>query len=442
MQIFAYTECTDFQSLLEVECREITGVKPVIHTSVEDLKGILGLFPIIDVLIIDFPDEFSKIKELKDLLLKNTSRIKKAMVLGNEHGTSGNMKLFTRMEIPDLFEDLRSSSSGSSSVTEISKVGWTAIPLCTLVHFKSVPFDLYIRLSDQKFIKRIHAHEEIDEQLIESLKSKGVIELFCEKKYNRDFSMMLINNMINKVDRPYDSFIEQLKAHEEVFGTTKEIIQNLGLSGRVVEVCEAAIERMCLDVLNDPDEFSAYLLAMKNDKNLAFHFKLVNVTNYLGTQLIMEMDLPNADEQVKKFVFASFFCDMTLKNPAFHYHRKAEDSSALTLDEQNEVNFHALNASEIVAAYKDTPKEVALIIRQHHGSFSGIGFPAEKSSQLLPLAKILIVAQELAFSILTNADTPVFEILKRFLKNHKSAGLNELLTILEESFKEKMDQAV
>jgi response regulator RpfG family c-di-GMP phosphodiesterase len=310
------------------------------------------------------------------------------------------------------------------------------------MHFKSVPFDLYIRLSDQKFVKRIHAHEEISQDILNPLEDKGIQELFCEKKYNRDFSMMLINNMINKVDRPYDNLKDQLQAHDEVFSTTKEIIQNLGLSGRVIEVCETTIEKMCLDVLSDPDEFSSYLLAMKNDRNLAFHFKIVSLTNYLGTQLISEMKLPNMDEQVKKFVFASYFCDMTLRNPAFHYHRKAEDSDALNLEEQNEVNFHALKASELVSTYKETPKEVGLIIRQHHGSFSGIGFPMDKSSQLLPLSKILIVSQELAFSILTNIDTPVFEVLRGFLKKHKSSGLSELLNVLEGSFGENIDETV
>lgn len=438
MQIFAYTECTDFQSLLEVECREITGVRPVIHSTVEDLKNMIGLFPVVDILIVDFPDEFSRIKELKDFLVINAGRIKKAIILGNEHGTSGNMKLFTRSEIPELFEELR----GRHNPDAVPKTGWTAIPLCTLIHFKTVPFDLFIRLSDQKFVKRIHAFEEIGQEILDALTQKGMNELYCEKKFNRDFSMMLINNMINKVDRPYDSFIEQMKAHDEVFGTTKEIIQNLGLSGRVIEVCETAIERMCLDVLNEPDEFSAYLLAMKNDKNMAFHFKLVSLTNYLGTQLIMEMNLSNLDEQVKKFIFASYFCDMTLKNPAFHYHRKAEDSEALSLEEQNEVNFHALQASELVAGYRDTPKEVSLIIRQHHGSFGGIGFPLEKSNQLLPLSKILIVSQELAFCILTSVDTPILEVLRRFLKNHHSSGLSELLRVLEESFREKMNETV
>jgi hypothetical protein len=153
------------------------------------------------------------------------------------------------------------------------------------------------------------------------------------------------------------------------------------------------------------------------------------------------MKLSQIEEQVKKFVFASFFCDMTLKNPALHYHRRIEDFSALSSDEQSEVNFHALRASELVAGYRDTPKEVGLIVRQHHGSFSGIGFPLEKSSQLLPLSKVLIISQDLAFSVLTNEDAPVLETLKGFLKKHKTSALNDLIETLECSFREKLQSA-
>ena len=427
MQIFAYTECPDFHALLEVECKECTGVRPVIHSSVEDLKNILGLFPTIDVLVLDFPDNVSKVFQLRDLLVKNSSRVKKTLVLGTEKGSNGNVHLYTRMEIMDLFGELRLISRPD----ELAPSGWTTIPFCTLVHFKSVPFDLYLRLSDKRYVKRIHAHEEIGEELLASLHEKGVTEMFCERKYNRDFSMMLINNMINKVDKSYGSYIEQLKAQEEVFGTTKKIIQELGLSGRIIEVCEATTERMCLDVLSTPDEFSAHLLSLKNDKSLMFHFKLINLTNYIGTQLILDMNLNNVEEQVKKFVFASFFCDMTLKDTALHYVRKAEDTMGLSLEEQNEVNFHALQASELVSHYRETSKEVSLIIRQHHGSFGGIGFPDEKSNQLLPLSKILIISQDLAYTILTNGDAPVLETLKVFLKKHRSSGLKDLLNVLE-----------
>lgn len=430
MQVFAFTDNPEFQALLEVEVREITGHRPIVRNTIDELKSLLSIFESINYLVIDYPESLNAIVEIKEFIRSSGKRIKNIFVLSNDaHSNEDHVKVFPRQDIAELFESIKADFSPK----ELPVYSWTAIPLCTLIHFESLPFDLYIRLSDQKYVKRIPAFEKVDSTVIEGFKDKKIDALYCEKKYNRDFSMMLINNMINKVDRKYDSVESELRANEEVFETTREIIQNLGFSGRVIEVCEASIEKMCLDVLNDPGEFSAYLLSLKKNKNLAFQYKLITLTNYIGTQLIQEMNLPNQPDQVMKLVFASFFCDMTLLNPGLLYHRKAVDAESLSLQEQNEVNFHALKASELVSHYKNSPKEVSLIIRQHHGSFSGIGFPDEKSSQLLPLSKILVVSQELAFAILSDDDTPALEVLRKFLKRNRCSGLQELLNCLEGS---------
>jgi len=132
---------------------------------------------------------------------------------------------------------------------------------------------------------------------------------------------------------------------------------------------------------------------------------------------------------------------MTLKRDVLHFIRKDADGPNLNLQERNEVNFHALKASELVSgSMKALPKEVALIIRQHHGSFSGIGFPDEKSPNLLPLSKILVVAQDLAYTILTHTDTPALEILKGYLRKNKFSGLTQLVEIMEQSFKDKLEE--
>jgi len=427
MQVFAFTDNPEFQALLEVEVKEITGHRPIVRNTIDELKSLLGIFESIQYLIIDCPESLNAIVELKEFLVRSKQSIKNIFIIGNDVESSETIKVFSRIEIAEMFETIKTQFSPK----ELPVFSWTAIPLCTLIHFESLPFDLYIRLSDNKYVRRIPAYEKVDQKVIDGFKAKNLDALYCEKKYNREFSMMLINNMINKVDRKYDSVESEVRANEEVFTTTKEIIQNLGLSGRVIEVCESTIEKMCMDVLNDPGEFSAYLLSLKNNKNLAFQYKLITLTNYIGTQLIQDMDLPNQPDQVMKFVFASFFSDMTLSNPGLLFHRKGEDSDALSLHEQNEVNFHALKASELVAHYKNTPKEVSLIIRQHHGSFSGIGFPDEKSSQLLPLSKVLVVSQELAFAILSDDETPAMDVLRRFLKKNRCTGLQELLNCLE-----------
>ncbi len=430
MQIIAYTESADFKTLLEVECTEISGQKPHITQTPEELIDLLNVLQTVDFLIVQLPDDSTRVRELKLFFAEASDRLKRVFVLGGESGTQQHIRTFAHAEMSALFEETRKlfgpSAAGAS-------VAWTSVPVCALVHFSSVPFDLFIKLSERKFIKRIHKHEEIAKDLITALQEKGIQELYCEKIFNRDFSMMLINNMINRVDRPYATVSEEIHARNEVFETTREIIQNLGLTGRVVEVCDATVEGMCQDVLKEPDQFSAYLTALKNDKSLEFQFKLINLTNYIGSQLILDMGLPQADEQVKKFVFASYFSDMMIKNPIFVHYRRAEELLRLPQEEQNEVYYHAVKASELVTTYRDLPKEVALIIRQHHGSLTGLGFPSEKPSELHPLAKILFVAQDLSHSILTNAETPALDILKGFLRKNKASGLSELVKCLESS---------
>ncbi len=430
MQIIAYTEFSDFKALLEVECTEITGQKPHITQTPEELSDLLNVLQNFEFLIVDLPEEAARIRDLKLFLANAGSKLKQVFVVGGESGTHNHIRFFSRTEMTNLFEETRRSIGPRVAGAPLA---WTSVPLAALVHFTSVPFDLFIKLSDQKFVKRINKHDEIGKDLLKALQEKGVQDLYCEKKYNRDFSMMLINNMINRVDRPYETITEEIHAKSEVFETTREIIQSLGVSGRVVDVCDAAVDAMCLDVLKAPNEFTAYLESLKGDQSLEFQFKLINLTNYIGSQLILDMGLPQEDEQVKKLVFASYFSDMAIKNPIFIHYRRPEELLGLTEEEQKELNFHALKASELVTNYRDLPADVGLIIRQHHGSFSGIGFPGDKPSDLLALSKILYVAQDLSHTILTNGDTPALEILKSFLRNNKAKGLAEFVKCLESS---------
>lgn len=436
MQIFAYTNNLDFRDLVSLECREIAGHQPVIHQNFEDLKSMFDIVQSIDLLLIDFPEDLTISTKIRDFILKYKISIKHILLLGHDHNFTDNTKSFSRMAVSEFFEQMRIICGNNLPQNS----DWSAIPISTLVHFNSVPFDLYIKLSDQRFVKRFPAHEELNKGLIDALIDKGITDLFCEKRYNRDFSMMLINNMINKLDKNYSNVSIKLDSFGEVFETTRDIIQNLGITGRVVEVCDAAVESMLTIVSKEKDEFSEFLNHLKNDKKLAFQFKLINLTNYIGTQLINDMGMENSDEEIKRLVFASFFSDMHLMNQKLHFFRTADEVSTLKDLDQKTILGHAIKAAELISKYKNAPLDVAKIITQHHGSFTGIGLPAEKSHQLHPLAKILIVAQDMAFSILLDMDTPALEVMRNQIKQNKYPSLANLLECLEKNLgKSKAD---
>lgn len=436
VQIFAFSSYLEFQRLLEAECRELTGHKPIIHTRWDELRSIIEIMDSVDILIIDEPEDSMICHEMEDFLVGHKEKLNRVLILGDRIRPSGNIKSYPRVNIDELFSDLITSINPNIQEHD----GWTSIPLSTLVHFQSLPFDLYMKISLEKYIKRIPAHEELDKELILSFKNRGIRDLYCEKKYNRDFSMMLINNMVNRIEQQHENLDMKNEANNEVFLTTKEIIQHLGISSRVIEVCESTIERITQDVTKKNDQLALHILSLKNNSKLSFHFKLVELTSFICGQIVAEMKLPDIYEQVQKLVFASFFCDMCLSRPEFIHIRKSEATDSLTVDDYNEVNLHALKAAELVSSYKKTTGEVIVMIRQHHGSLSGIGFPDQRSSELLMLSKVFIVSQDLAYEILSGQEKTTIEVLRNFVKRHENTGLQELLNILEGSLRKSITE--
>ena len=428
LHIFAYTQCPEFQALLEVECKEISGIRPIIYRSSEDLKGMLDIFQSVEVLIVNEPEDEKSFREVRELILRSGERIKKIFVLGDKFKSLSNIHFFSRIEIADLFESLKKTFRPEVASKD---VGWTAIPIIAFTHFERLPYDLFLKLSEDKYVKRIPAYEEITDALIQDFTRRGISDLYCEKKHNRDFSMMLINNMINKLEKDYECIETKLTASNAVFRTTREIIHNLGLPARVITVCEAAIERITQDVYSERNQFGTWVRNLKDQSSLEFHYRLIELTSFIGGHLIDDMNFTNKKEQIKRLVFASYFCDMTLTDPTHIHHRSVSDGEKLSLEDHNKINFHALRASELVGTYKDTPKEVSLIIRQHHGSFSGIGFPAQKSSELLPLSKIFMISQDLAYAILTDEKTEALEVLRNYVRKNQGGGFQEILAVLE-----------
>lgn len=392
-QVLVYTERKDFRTLIEIECKGLTGFAPVVKESIEDLSGFLSLMPSIDLLVIDNASK-------KDYKFVSLSDVKNIFILSDIPVQLPKSKTFPGNAAAEMIEHLKSLFGQEKVPSE----GYISIPIDSFLHFKTLPFDLYIKLGEGNFVKRINANEDIEETSILKLKEKGVAEFHFERKYNRDFSILLINNMINKVESKYSTMDAQLKATNEVFLTTKEIVQSIGLPPKVIQVCESVMERITTDVTQNKDKLSSYLTDIKTKSNLNFQFRLVELTSFIATQMIEAENAAGKDENIKKVVFASFFCDISLRDAEHLHYRDQASMKEVWPEDKKIIHEHALKSSEIVSKYKNAPEETAEIVKQHHGSPSGIGFPEAVSNDLLPMAVCLMAAQELAYQILKNPD--------------------------------------
>lgn len=429
-QIIAFTKRIEFKTLLDIECKSMTGFAPVVKDSLDDFQSLLGLLTNIDVLIIDEPPMPKDFKLILDMVSEKQSSIKNILILGNEAAPLKNSRIFPQDKIQLLVDHLKTLLGSESS----QSVGYISVPSDSLIHFKILPFDLYIKISEEKYLKRIPANEDIDEATVMSFRTKGITDLYFEKKYNRDFSLMLLNNMINKVEKNYSTVDEKIKARNEVFLTTKEIVQSVGLPPRVVQVCESVMESISEDVIKGKDKFSSYLLRMKDQSNLNFQFRFVELTSFIATQMVDGMNEADKVEQIKKVVFAAFFCDISLTEVGQLDYRTEDSIKDLWPEDKKAVNEHALKASEIVTKYKNAPADADIIVKQHHGSADGVGFPPV-SDLILPLAKCLMAAQELAYSILKQPGKSPESIVNQAVNRFQGSPIHSYLEAFEKSCK-------
>ena len=426
-QIIAFTDRLEFKTFLDIQCKGLTGVAPVVKDNTDEFLAFLNLLSEIEILIIDQPKTKNDYSFLLKAVLEKEADIKNVILVSDDDLKTKKSLVIPQNEVNKLMDHLKSLLETDQVVSD----EYISVPTDSFLHFKMLPFDLFIKISEGKYIKRIPANEDIDEETVKALKSKGVVELYFGKRYNRDFSMLLLNNMINKVERNYDSDDEKLKAKSQVFVTTQEIVQSVGLPPRVIEVCESVMESISLDVLKGKDKLSNYLSHIK-DSQLSFNFRFVELTSYVAVQMVEVQNSATKEEDIKKIVFAAFFSDISLSDPAHLELRSMDDIKDLWAEDQKVVLEHAEKSASVVLKYKNAPAGADLLIKQHHGTLTGTGL-GPISDQIHPLSKCLIAAQEIAFALLKNPGKSPLEVLNHLSKRFEKTPIHSSLTLFKES---------
>ena len=420
-QVAVYTNRIELKTLLEIECNSQHDVAIAVHNDVDEFKNFLDIFEEVEIVIVDDP-----VPELIVFLKKNTPKLKKILILSPVKVEIPQAHLFSLEGIDDLFAQLRVLLGGG----ELKNDDFISIPLGSLIHFTSLPIDIYLKLSESKFLKCIKANDEIDVETILKLEEKGVQFIYFEKKNNRELSAMLLKNMIKKVEKEYVSVGEKLKANNEVYHTTREIVSKMGLPSKILDVAESVVNRIAEETKKEPAAISSYLNQLRTNNELGFRYRFAEISSFLATKIVQEMPDSNI-EYVKKVVYACLFSDVSLTDRSHIHIRNSEDLLKLTPFQQKEITQHAFNAAELISQSRHAPLEVEKLIRQHHGSITGFGFQREISTRLSPFSLCVITAQEVAYSILIDPNKKMRDILLDGKKHFNSNLLDTYFELLE-----------
>lgn len=429
-QVLVFTKRPEFRTYLDTECLNIRECFPVFYDTLEELQTIMDIFPKLDVLVIDAPEDKDELTELSKFVNSRKDQVTHSILVGEEE-SKGFSKVFHSTDWTSLLAHLKTILGDKAPDQD----GYVGIPIDCLIHFKVMPFPLFLNLSPGKFIKRIPAFEVMDKEVLESYRSRGVKELFFERRYGKDFATLLMNNMINRVEQDYDTPEEKEKATSEVFGTVRDIVASIGLKPRVIELCETLMGQVAEEVDKGKGiQAVSYLQNLRARPELDFNYRLIQLTSFIATHILDGRSRANKKDEIKTVVFSAFFCDMSLKKPEHLHFRHHADIALLPEEEREEIKWHASHSASLVELGKIGSPEAVVIIRQHHGDLYGNEIPVGIHPELKDLSKCLIASQELAYALLTHKEENLWKVFQEVYRTHKDGPLEEYLAIYEGSF--------
>lgn len=248
--------------------------------------------------------------------------------------------------------------------------------------------DIFIRLSDEKYIKLLPKNSSFTPHEINRLIEKNVDYLYvsrqeCQssKKTPRFIEFLSTKAEIKK---------DMQQRWEEHFEVVKGILNSYGLNEFAFTRCKSAIS-IAQSYLDKKDQAVTKLIRGQFYKGnyLSDHALMIAiVANAIASEL--EWGVVNLEE---KFIQAALFHDITLTHEMAQ--KEVDEMAQLLPEELVRYYSHPTNVVKLLRRSIGFSSDVEKIILEHHERPDGSGFPRKlKASAIHPLSAVFIVAHD------------------------------------------------
>ncbi len=264
---------------------------------------------------------------------------------------------------------------------------------------KEIKFNIYIRLSETKYLKVAHEGEDIPVDRIQGYKAKGIEHLHMLKDdFKRYMGFNL--NLLPKVTGA--SSISRDKKRHFLKHTSEVILENLFLNGVDEESFQSArcVVESTASLLTEPDEMMRLmeLLSAQGD-HLYSHSLGVSVYAVMIAKEIKWTSQAN----VHKLALGGLLHDIGKKElPRALLNKPRRD---MVFEEVQLYETHPQRGMDVLGQISTVPTDVLQIVAQHHEDCLGLGFPTHITKNYIhPMARIIAVADAFCSMILPGPD--------------------------------------
>jgi HD-GYP domain-containing protein (c-di-GMP phosphodiesterase class II) len=276
------------------------------------------------------------------------------------------------------------------------------IPIDYLEKYEQITADLYSKASKAneplKFERLFNKGEAFTNDLLHELKEQGQKNLYIKSNNRVDFVNQYTQQMLPKV---LDSVPEEqmIQVMETTTAILLEQVREVGVSEATLAMADKTISKM-KDVAKNTNKLTDFLDKLFSDTD-SYAYKHSQIMSYLCFHMLDKLEW-GSDEHQDNLAFSSLFKDMMLKSDDLMKITNDEQMEEANLSDELEhlVRNHAQMAATILQQSKDIPYMSDVIIRQHHGSKMGVGFPKELPQDLTRLSVVFFVAHKYADNLL------------------------------------------
>jgi putative nucleotidyltransferase with HDIG domain len=276
------------------------------------------------------------------------------------------------------------------------------IPINEFVKGVMIPVDLYVRLSEQKFVLvgKAGSHSNVDQ--FQNYQNKEVKYLWVQRKEYYKLahqSVTLAGIALSKADLN-DTQKTSIVTHAA--RTTFRQLDHLGLD---IESYNNAkqIATAVIGLVENHKVFTDLFLSLANvsDQLLAHSVAVSSLSVVLGGALGFEKQAT-----LEKLGMGGLLHDIGLK--ALPKELVAKPLSAMTSDEIQIYETHPYKGAQMLMSLGIVPDDVVSIVYEHQENAIGQGYPQRlRDVKMHPLAKVVSLADAYAELILPNINCPV-----------------------------------
>ncbi len=435
MKIVLYTQDEVLLDILSIAIESTLSLKVEPATSDEEAMEVLKSKSDITVLVIDKEDELSP--AIAQARKDKIPVIRLASVNGNirPNNVVGEFVLVKPLVIQNFIELVRIASKDNTPKDDkFCKVRLDTL----LLAGNTFSFDVYVRLSESKFVKVIQQGDAFDSGKYAHFAGKGLSSLFVPKEsfleYLRSMAATLSGSMTgDNQSFSLESAVDMsTKVHEAVYNS----IQVFGITPEAQQVMKLTIDLAAHSIQKNPRLKELYRVLLNNQENfLAWHsIALCYIAGKIST--LMSWDSQNTHYKIS---LAALMHDMALKKSEWSKANSLADLQKMGLTETEILEYtkHPLMAADLSKQMADYPGDVEFIIAQHHELPDGSGFPHHLNhTKISPLSALFIVAHDLCHKLYELGEVfDMLRFLEEFDQKYPLGYFQKIRQALEESIK-------